>query len=81
VDANTRAACSELARAQALHEAGKSEQPTGGYGTSTSEMEAMSAELKAQDLALKSTVPEVRQIALGADSLPALRSWCQGHHL
>ena len=80
-DAQAGAACQELALARSLREKGEGEQPVDGYGASTSEMEAMTAELKAQDLALKSSVPEVRRIAMGADSVPALRSWCESHHL
>lgn len=81
VDENARTACAQLAQARILHEAGKGEKPAGGYGASTSEMRALSAELRAQDLALKSTVPEVRQIAMGTGSVAALGSWCQSHHL
>jgi hypothetical protein len=81
VDANARAACDQLTQARALHEAGKTEKPVDGYGASTSEMRAMTAELKALDLALKSSVPEVRQIGMDAGPVPALQSWCEEHHL
>jgi hypothetical protein len=80
VDANARAACDQLARARILRAGGESEKPVDGYGASTSEMQATGAELKALDLALKSTVPQVRQTGLDADA-PALTSWCQDHHL
>jgi hypothetical protein len=81
VDADARAACSELRQARVLHELGKGERPAGGYGVSTSEMQALAAELKAQDLALKSALPEVRRIASDANAVVVLRSWCEGHHL
>lgn len=80
VDENAREACSQLAQSRAFRESGKSEEPADGYGASTSEMRAMSAELKALDLALKSSVPELRAIGRDADA-SALRSWCQSHHM
>lgn len=80
VDADARAACSQIEQARILHEVGKSETPAPGYGASTSEMRASAAELKALDLALKSSSPELQAIG-GEANASALRSWCQGHHL
>jgi hypothetical protein len=81
VDANARAACDQLTRARILRAGGESEKPVDGYGASTSEMQATAAELKALDLALKSTVPQVRQIGMDAGPVSALQSWCEEHGL
>lgn len=58
----------------------ETEKPADGYGASTSKMQATSAELKALDLALKSSVPELHQIGEEANATGP-RSWRQAHHL
>lgn len=80
VDANARAACNQLTRARVLRVGSESEKPADSYGMSTSEMQAKSAELKALDLALKSSVLKLQQIGADADA-SALQSWCQEHQL
>lgn len=79
VDANARLACAQLAKARVLRAKGKHEKATDGFGESASSMDAMAADFKAQSLALKSTVPAVRQIAMGDNAVPKLKAWCTSH--
>lgn len=79
VDANGRAACGQLAKARVLRAKGRHEKATDGFGESASSMDALAADFKAQRLALQSTVPELRQIATGDDTVAKLEAWCTAH--
>lgn len=77
VDDPARAACRQLTDAARLRELAKHETPAPGWGATTSEMDAMTATIKARTFAMKSQVAAVRRWGLDTQApVTRMRAWC-----
>jgi hypothetical protein len=85
VDEDAIQMCKELATAKRLDAKGLHEKPAEGFTVSTDSMNAQSARIKAQILALKTKVVKIRAIALHSVNagkpinVPNLQAWCRAH--
>lgn len=82
VDAQARSVCGYLAQAAEFKRRAAHETPPPGWNATASQMNGITAILKARDAALKSQVPAVREWGADPESpLETMTGWCDRHGL